>query len=57
MAPRPGRVEEIKVVEFSRPRDPTNPAVVRLAAEVKAWMRQQAFVEPALESADSVGSN
>ncbi|TMG94247.1 MAG: ABC transporter ATP-binding protein, partial [Betaproteobacteria bacterium] len=57
MAPRPGRVEEIKVVEFSRPRDPTNPAVVRLAAEVKAWMRQQAFGEPALESADSAGSN
>ncbi|MBE0701600.1 MAG: ABC transporter ATP-binding protein [Afipia sp.] len=43
MAPRPGRVEEIKVVEFDRPRDPTNPAMVRLAAEVKRWMRQQVF--------------
>ncbi len=43
MAPRPGRVEEIKIVEFERPRDMTNPGVVRLAAEVKAWMRQQAF--------------
>ena len=57
MAPRPGRVEEIKVVEFPRPRDPTNPAVVRLAAEVKLWMRQQAFAEPALEGAVSAGSN
>src|SRR6516225_697411 len=47
MAPRPGRVEEIKVVEFERPRDPTNPAVVRLAAEVKVWMRQQAVAAPA----------
>jgi len=46
MAPRPGRVEEIKVVEFERPRDPTNPAMVRLAAEVKVWMRQQALVAP-----------
>ena len=46
MAPRPGRVEEIKVVEFERPRDPTNAAMVRLAAEVKAWMRQQAFNVP-----------
>jgi NitT/TauT family transport system ATP-binding protein len=43
MAPRPGRVEEIKTVEFRRPRDPTNPAVVRLAAEVKLWLRQQVF--------------
>src|SRR5512144_2072978 len=43
MAPRPGRVEEIKIVEFDRPRDPTNPAVVRLAAEVKVWLRQQVF--------------
>jgi ABC-type nitrate/sulfonate/bicarbonate transport system ATPase subunit len=45
-APRPGRVEEIKVVQFERPRDPTNPAMVRLAAEVKIWMRQQAFAAP-----------
>lgn len=57
MAPRPGRVEEIKVVEFPRPRDPTNPAMVRLAAEVKVWMRQQTFAEPALEGAASAGSN
>jgi NitT/TauT family transport system ATP-binding protein len=47
MAPRPGRVEEIKVVEFERPRDPTNPAMVRLAAEVKRWMRQQTFATDA----------
>lgn len=57
MAPRPGRVEEIKVVEFPRPRDPINPAMVRLAAEVKVWMRQQTFAEPALEGAASTGSN
>jgi NitT/TauT family transport system ATP-binding protein len=43
MTPRPGRVEEIKLVEFPRPRDPTNPAMVRLAAEVKRWLRQQVF--------------
>jgi NitT/TauT family transport system ATP-binding protein len=43
MTPRPGRFEEIKVVEFERPRDPTNPAMVRLAAEVKRWLRQQIF--------------
>ena len=43
LTPRPGRVEEIKVVEFPRPRDPTNPAMVRLAAEVKQWLRQQVF--------------
>lgn len=47
MAPRPGRVEEIKVVDFARPRDPTNPAMARLAAEVKLWMRQQSFDEDA----------
>ena len=47
MAPRPGRVEEVEVVAFDRPRDPTNPAMVRLAAEVKVWMRQQAFAAPA----------
>ena len=50
MAPRPGRVEEIKVVEFERPRDPTNTAMVRLAAEVKAWMRQQVFTSPAADA-------
>jgi len=43
MAPRPGRVEEIKKVPFDRPRDPTNPEVVGLAAEVKLWLRQQVF--------------
>src|SRR5947208_2299182 len=43
MGPRPGRVEEIKTVEFGRPRDPTNPAVVRLAADVKLWLRAQVF--------------
>ena len=44
MAPRPGRVVEIKDVGFERPRDSTDPRVVHLAAEVKAWMRQQAFM-------------
>jgi len=43
MAPRPGRVEEIKKVPFERPRDPTNPEVVGLAADVKLWLRQQVF--------------
>ena len=43
MGPRPGRIEEIKTVGFERPRDPTNPTVVRLAAEVKQWLRQQLF--------------
>ena len=43
MTPRPGRVEEIKLVESPRPRDPTNPAMVRLAADVKQWLRQQLF--------------
>ncbi len=43
MGPRPGRIEEIKTVAFERPRDPTNPEVVRLAAEVKQWLRQQLF--------------
>ena len=41
MAPRPGRVQEIKTVSFSRPRDPTDPDVVHLAAEVKRWLRGQ----------------
>ena len=53
MAPRPGRVEEIKTVEFERPRDPTNPAMVRLAAEVKVWMRQQVFAQDATADAQS----
>jgi NitT/TauT family transport system ATP-binding protein len=35
MTQRPGRFDEIKTVEFARPRDPTNPAMVQLAAEVK----------------------
>ena len=43
MAPRPGRVEEIKTVTAPRPRDPTDPEMVKLAAEVKVWMRQQVF--------------
>ena len=43
MGPRPGRIEQIKTVGFERPRDPTNPTVVRLAAEVKQWLRQQLF--------------
>jgi ABC-type nitrate/sulfonate/bicarbonate transport system ATPase subunit len=43
MAPRPGRVEEIKAVHFPRPRDPTDPDVVRLIADVKRWLRQQVF--------------
>jgi NitT/TauT family transport system ATP-binding protein len=51
MAPRPGRVEEIKTVEFCRPRDPTDPAVVRLAAEVKLWLRQQVFGSTSAEDA------
>jgi len=41
MAPRPGRVEEIKVVEAARPRDPTDSGMVSLAAEVKRWLRRQ----------------
>ncbi len=43
MGPRPGRIDEIKTVDFERPRDPTNPEVVILAAEVKQWLRQQVF--------------
>jgi NitT/TauT family transport system ATP-binding protein len=43
MAPRPGRIEEIKSVGFARPRDPTDPAIVHLAADVKRWLRQQVF--------------
>ena len=56
MAPRPGRVEEIKVVEFERPRDPTNTAMVRLAAEVKVWMRQQVFTSPDSEAVSAAAS-
>jgi len=41
MTPRPGRVAEIKSVEFARPRDLTDPAMVRLAADVKRWLRRQ----------------
>ena len=43
MGPRPGRIEQIETVDFERPRDPTNPEVVRLAADVKQWLRQQLF--------------
>ena len=43
MAPRPGRIAEIKCVEFTRPRDPTDSRVVHLAAEVKQWLRHQIF--------------
>src|SRR6266498_5331184 len=43
MAPRPGRIAEIKSVGFGRPRDATDPAIVHLAAEVKHWLRQQVF--------------
>ena len=55
MAPRPGRVEEIKVVPFERPRDATNPRVVGLAAEVKLWLRQQVF-ESRTDSGSSTGA-
>ncbi len=57
MAPRPGRVEEIRVVELERPRDPTNAAMVRLAAEVKVWMRQQIFSAPGQNDTASVDAN
>jgi NitT/TauT family transport system ATP-binding protein len=46
MTPRPGRVAEIKAVDFQRPRDPTDPTMVHLAADVKRWLRQQAFESP-----------
>jgi hypothetical protein len=49
MGPRPGRIAEIKAVDFKRPRDPTDPAVVHLAAEVKQWLRQQIFDKRAAE--------
>ena len=54
MAPRPGRVEEINTFDFARPRDPTDPPVVRLAAEVKSWLRQQVFGTPQGEDAARV---
>jgi ABC-type nitrate/sulfonate/bicarbonate transport system ATPase subunit len=53
MAPRPGRVQEVKRVDFPRPRDPTDPAVVRLAAEVKRWLRQQVFEEVQSEASSA----
>jgi NitT/TauT family transport system ATP-binding protein len=46
MTPRPGRVAEIKAVDSQRPRDPTDPTMVHLAADVKRWLRQQAFESP-----------
>ena len=41
MSRRPGRVRDIKVVDFPRPRDPTNPGVAQLEVEVKGWLRQR----------------
>ena len=55
MTPRPGRFEEIKLVEFDRPRDPTDPKVVRLAAEVKRWLRQQIVSGEAASPAANAG--
>lgn len=43
MAPRPGRIVEIKSVESPRPRSLTDPTVAELAGEVKNWLRQHAF--------------
>lgn len=43
MAPRPGRIVEIKSVESSRPRNLTDPTMAELAGEVKNWLRQHAF--------------
>ena len=43
MTPRPGCIAEIKTVDSPRPRDLTNPAMVRLAAEVRNWLRRQVF--------------
>jgi NitT/TauT family transport system ATP-binding protein len=50
MAPRPGRVAEIKTVDLPRPRDPTDPRMIRLATEVKRWLRQQVFEAPRAEA-------
>jgi NitT/TauT family transport system ATP-binding protein len=55
MAPRPGRVEEVKRVDFPRPRDPTDPGVVRLAADVKRWLRRQ-VQHDATDATASVGA-
>jgi NitT/TauT family transport system ATP-binding protein len=41
MTQRPGRFDEIKTVNSARPRDPENPAIVHLAAEVKRWLQRQ----------------
>jgi ABC-type nitrate/sulfonate/bicarbonate transport system ATPase subunit len=41
MTSTPGRVKEIMAVKAPRPRDATDPGMVRLAAEVKDWLRHQ----------------
>jgi len=56
MAPRPGRVVEIKNVGFERPRDSTDPHVVHLAAEVKLWLRRQAFGDRRAEESTAAHS-
>lgn len=43
MAPRPGRIVEIKSVESPRPRNLTDPIMAELASEVKSWLRQHTF--------------
>jgi len=43
MSTRPGRIAEIKSVQHRRPRDPTDPGIVHLAADVKGWLRRQTF--------------
>jgi NitT/TauT family transport system ATP-binding protein len=43
MAPRPGRIAEIKSVELPRPRNLADPTMAELAREVKNWLRQHAF--------------
>lgn len=43
MAPRPGRIAEIKSVDLPRPRNLADPTIATLAAEVKNWLRQHAF--------------
>jgi len=55
MASSPGRVAEVKVVETQRPRNPTDGAMLGLAAEVKEWLRQQISIaeEVAVESGGS----
>jgi len=56
MASSPGRVAEIKVVETERPRDPTDSTMVRLAVEVKEWLRTQISIaeQAAVEAASPV---